>query len=541
MKEILIALSGVIFFLVGMIRLSSTVRKIINTRIKQYIKYAVAKPIYGLFTGLFSTVFFQSSSASTALTIGLVSAGLISFYSSLAIILGADIGTTLTVQFVVWKFTDISPLFISLGGLLWLTRRDKWKAAGEIIFYFGLIFFGLNLVGETAAQLKNSPAFLNLFAQTKNPVFGLGLGIVVTGIVHASAIPISILAMLAQQDLVSLENALPIIIGANIGTTITALLAGTVATVSGKRTAISHFIFKCIGAALFLIFLPHFLSLLKYLSSSTAQQIVFAHLLMNLLTVMAFIFFLQPFARLMNRILRGEDENLPLWPEFLDSKDLSDAEKALGDVQKELQREMSLVQKMYLSSIDLIACHKEGKKKDISYIEMVVNNLRSQIVKYLWKVSARQLSAKLSKKLFAYTAIADDIESVGNHIILITSLAAQKASKKIKFSESGERDLGEIIDLVKLNLQDAMSLIKMPSDDKIRSIIRQEEEVDIKVKDARERHLKRFHNRLCRAEAGPVFVEMLIHLERISDHCNNIAEYILSLAAKHDFEKYGHK
>src|SRR5450759_1669210 len=124
MKEIIIAISGIILFLIGMTRLSSVVGTLINSRIKEYVKYAVDKPVYGLFTGVISTIIFQSSSASTALTVGMVSAGLISFYSSLAIILGADIGTTLTVQFVIWRFTEISPLFISIGGILWLICRD---------------------------------------------------------------------------------------------------------------------------------------------------------------------------------------------------------------------------------------------------------------------------------------------------------------------------------------------------------------------------------------------------------------------------------
>lgn len=532
MKEILIIISGIILFLIGMVRLSETAKQVIDIRIKQYIKYAVAKPLYGLFAGAVSTIFFQSSSASIALTIGLVSAGLISFYSSLAIILGADIGTTLTVQFVVWKFTELSPILISSGGLLWLISRDKWKLAGEIIFYFGLIFFGLQMVNLATDPLKSSPAFIHFFAEARNPFYGIGLGIIVTGIIHASAIPVAILVILAQQNIISLENALPIVMGANIGTTVTALLVGSVATISGKRSAISHLIFKCAGVLLFLIFMPYILILLRSLSSNGAQQIVLGHFLLNVFIVLVFIFFLKPFARKMNKIMPGFDETLPLWPEFLDPNDLSDTPRALNDVQKELEREMVIVQKMFISSVGLISYPKEGKKRDISYIEVIINNLRAQIIKFLWQISARQISVKLSQRIFAYTAIADDIESIGNHVMLITDLVIQKGEKKIQFSKDGEQEVKEIIDLVNKNIDEALTIISTPDDQKIRSIISREEVIDTKVKESREKHIERFHKRVCQAEAGPFFVEMLIHLERISDHCNNIAEYVWDIKDK---------
>jgi phosphate:Na+ symporter len=529
MTEIFIAVSGIILFLIGMTRLSSAVRNLINVRIKEYVKYTVDRPLYGLVTGVISTIIFQSSSASTALTIGLVSAGLISFSSSLAIVLGADIGTTLTVQFVIWRFTEISPVFISIGGLLWLTGRDRWEVSGEMIFYFGLIFFGLDLVSQTIAPLKSSPAFLNIFASTKNPFFGIGLGIVVTGIVHASAIPIGVLAILAQQDLVSLENALPVILGANIGTTVTALLVGTVSTIGGKRTAFSHLIFKCGGVLVCLIFLPYLTAILKVLSVSVAQQIVLAHFLLNLVIVIMFIFFLRPFAALMKKILSGNDETLPVWPEHLDYRDLIDPQKSLDDVQKELLQQVKLAQKMFSAAVTQINHFSAGRRRDISYMEMIVSNLRAQIVRFLRKLALRHLSPSLSKKLFTFTAMADDIQSMGNHIECLSRLAAQKSGKKIKFSENGEEELEEIISLVGCNLDKAASVLEIYSDEEITHIIRREDEVDNKVKEAQNRHLDRFHNGLCSAEAGPVFVEILIHLERISDLCTNIAEYVLDI------------
>jgi len=532
MKEFIIIISGVILFLIGMVNLTNTVRKFIDVRIKEYIRYAVDKPLYGLITGIISTIVFQSSSASTALTVGLVSAGLISFYSSLAIILGTDIGTTLTVQFVIWHFTDISPFFISIGGLLWLINHSKWKLAGKTIFYFGLLFFGLGLISQAVAPLKNSPAFLNLFTQTQNPLIGIGLGIAVTGMIHASVIPISIMALLAQQNMVSLDVAVPVVMGANIGTTVTALMAGAVATVNGKRSAFSHLIFKCIGVALCFAFMPYLLTVLKNLSPDVAQQVVLSHFLINLVVVLTFILFLKPFAALMQKVLKGEDETLPLWPEFLDTSNLLNAGKALDNVQRELQREINLTRKMFSTAVNLIDYPQEGRIKDLSYIEIVVNNLRAQIVRFLWKISARDTSTHLSTKVFAFTAIAGDIESIGNHVVLIAELAMQKAEGKIKFTEKGTQELQEIISMVNQNLDDAMLMIELPDDAKLTGIIQREELIDVRVKEVRNEHLKRFHKHLCTTEAGVVYVEMLIHLERISDHCNNIAEYILDIEGK---------
>ncbi|HDQ03699.1 MAG TPA: Na/Pi cotransporter family protein [Deltaproteobacteria bacterium] len=530
MQEFIIAVSGIILFLIGILRLSSSVQNLINVRIRQYVKYIVEKPLYGFFTGVLTTIMFQSSSASTALTIGLVSAGLISFSNSLAIILGTDIGTTLTVQFVIWRFTEISPLIITLGGLLWLVGKGKSKIAGEIIFYFGLIFFGLELVSKSVEPLKESHAFIEIFTKTQNPLLGMGIGIAVTGIVQASAIPISIMVLLAQQDLVSLHNAVPVIMGANIGTSVTALLAGTVATKSGKRTAISHLIFKCVGIGLCFIFLTPFVQFLQTMSSSVAQQIALAHFMLNLVIVFIFIFLLAPFAAMINKLLPGDDEILSVWPEYLNEHDMYNPQKALENVHKELQRQFNLVQKIYLNSIRMIESYQEGREKDLSYIEMVVNDIRAHIVQYLWKVSSQNLSEQLSKKIFAYTAMANDIESIGSHVLSIAKLDAQKAEKKIKFSECGENELKEIIQLVSDNFDDTVSIVQKADDKKNMDVIVREEEVDTKVKEARDNHLERFHKRLCDPEAGPIFVEMLLHLERISDLCNNVAEYMCDVS-----------
>jgi phosphate:Na+ symporter len=526
MKEVLIFASGLVLFLFGMRKLSAGVQQLFTSRIREYIRYSVRRPVYGLLTGIGTTILFQSSSATTLLTVGMVSAGLMTFYHSLGLILGADIGTVLTVQLVVWKFTDISPLIVVSGGILWLTGKAKWKDVGEAIFYFGLLFFGLSLVAMTTAPLKDNQAVIRFFQETENPLLGLGIGMLLTGIVQASVIPISILAILAQQDLITIENALPVVFGANVGTTVAVLMASSIANISGKRSAISHLLFKCFGAVACMVALPWLIVTLRSLSSNVAQQIVLGHFVFNFFIVAFFIFLLKPYARLIEKIIPGQEETLPLWPEFLDEKYLASPEKALASVRKELQREITLVQKILVESLLLIKDYKEWKRQNIIYVEFVVDVLRREIVNFLRKISCKQLSPELSQKLFTYTAMANDIERIGDHAFILAKLASNKHQAEVSFTEMGKKELGEIEQRATENLRDAVSLIGERNAEKIKNISLREEDIDVKVKEARERHLVRYYEGICQAEAGPIFIEMLIHLERISDLCQNVAEYV---------------
>ena len=526
MKEALILITGIALLLFGMMKLTAEVQKLFTARIRDYIKYAVKMPVYGLFIGIGSTIFFQSSSATSVLVIGMVNAGLITFYQSLCIILGSDIGTTLTVQLVVWKVTDLSPVFIIAGVILWITGRAQWKTIGEVIFYFGLIFFGLSLISVATAPLKDHPAVINFFRETKHPLIGIGIGALAAGLVHASAVPISILAILSQQDLISIENAMPIVFGANIGTTVTALMAGLVTSISGKRSAIAHFISKCFGVFVCMAILPIFINILKTISDNAAQQIAFGHLFLNIIIVISFMSVLKPYARLIEKMIPGKEESLPLWPEFLNEKLLANPDEALKCVKKELHREIILSERIFIESLILRENYQEWRRHNIGYIEPVIDNLRTEIMDFLCGISRKQLSPEQSRKLFAFTAMVDDVERIGDHAVRLAELSKGKYYNHVKYTDTAVNDLAEIENLVAENLHDAILLIDHLDEDVARNVSAREAHVDVKVKEAREKHLVRYYNGMCPADAGPFFVEMLLHLERISDLCQNVAEYV---------------
>lgn len=531
-QNVMIFSTGIVLFLFGMLRLSKTVQQnFTNIRIREYFGLSVKKPIYGIATGIISTILFQSSSATTALTVGLVSAGLISFYHSLGIILGSDIGTTLTVQLVVWKVTDISPLIIIIGSVAWLAGKGRWQSAGKAVFFLGFMFFGLFLVSQATGPLKASDSFVAFCQHPLNPVLGTLIGFILTAVIQSSAIPIATLAILAQHGLVTIDSSLPIILGANLGTSATALFAGIVANIEGKRCAVAHFLFKFFGVIFFMAALPLFIRFIEGITQNIPQQIAYAHFFFNLAIALAFTPFLKPFSRFVERIMPGKGEIISMWPEFLDERFLLQTETALNCARKELRREIMLAQNMFAKTINLIRIFMEKNRKDIYYIELVVDNLHREIGDYLYKVSKTPVSPEMFKRLFLFSAMGDDIERIADHAVNISELAEQKHRREIGFSEAAYEDLKTIETLVSDNIKDAVSLIDRNDGNLINDIIRREQEVNFEVKEARERHLKRYYEELCHAEAGPIFVEILMNLERISDHCENIAEHFQDMEA----------
>lgn len=533
----ILSVAGIVLFLYGMMNLGTGLQKIVTSRLRDWIGYAVRRPFSGLLTGIGTTVLFQSSSAATTITVGMVGAGLIGFQESLAIILGTDIGTTVTVQLIVWRVTDISPLFVIGGGTALLAGRNHVRQAGELVFYFGLIFLGLHLVGMASAPLKAHPDLIAWIRETHHPLAGFAFGVIFTALIHASAIPIGILTILAQEGLVELNNALPIVFGANVGTAATALMAAAVVGPAGKRTAVAHLLFKVGGAVVSLWALPVMVSILTALTGHVAQQIALGHFLFNLLLVVIFMPFLKVVARLLERLIPGEEEVVAIWPVYLKGEDLADGNRALADAHRELEREMDLAIRIYRDVAAFRVAYDEGRYRRVRYLEIAVNNIREEIIQYLRELSSRAPAPAQPRRLFAYTAMADEIERMANHMVSTLELLRTKHRRGIAFSSFAEEELEEIVRLVEANVRDAASLILQPDRVLMGDISVRENRIDQAVRQALARHLVRFHRRICRAEAGPVFVEMLIHLERISDHCQNIGEYMEELTEDKPLEE----
>ncbi len=523
-ESVFLFAGGILLFLFSISKLSSSIQFVIGGRIREYIKFSVLKKINGLLSGVLITLIFQSSSATTLLVVSMVSAGLLSFGQSLPVILGADIGTTLTAQLVVWKITDIFPVILIFGLLLLLRSEEKWKRIGETLFYFGLLLFGLFLVTKGTAYLKDETFFSWAILAKKGPIFLFTSTLLFTLVVQSSAIPVSIAIVLCQNNLIEIDSALFVVLGANLGTTGTALLGSVVATRSGKKAALSHVFFKACGVLIFFFLSPIFTSFLDCIPVGTPQKVALSHFLFNFFIAILFYPLLGPVVSLFERLMPEKDRAIQVLPEYLSMNFLRDPQDALSCVKKELSRQMLLSKMMVIDSFDLLYKFNKMKRKSMFYVEMVIDNLQNEILRYLWQISSSEMTEQQSRRLFAYTAIVHDIERIGDHAVNIAEIAEIKKERGTFFSDQAILELENLKERIKKSLEIVTQLIENPHMRIIEELIGETSELEGKIKTALNNHLERFYCKICRREAGPLFVDLLTNIEGIRRHIRSICE-----------------
>ncbi|MBT3387122.1 MAG: Na/Pi cotransporter family protein, partial [Desulfobacula sp.] len=311
---------GLAFFLYGMDKMSTGMKNTAGNKMRSILASLTKNRVIALIVGAFVTTIIQSSSATTVMLVSFVQAGLLTFAQSLGVILGADIGTTITAQMIAFKLTDYALLMVAIGFLLRMFgKTEKAKAIGDIILGFGILFFGMKLMSDVMKPLRTYPAFIDLMKDLENPLMGIFIGAAFTAIVQSSSATTGVLIVLAQQGLITLEAGIPVILGANIGTCVTAALAGIGTSREAKRVAIAHVMFKVVGVCLFIFWIPQFADIIRSLAgkfgSGTARQLANAHTIFNVSLGLFFLPFINIFSKIIYTVY--PDKKMPKSREIL--------------------------------------------------------------------------------------------------------------------------------------------------------------------------------------------------------------------------------
>lgn len=519
-QSIMFFIVGVILFLFGIFILSEKLKTLLQEKITIYLRKVTKNKFLATIFGFVITALNQSSSATTVFAVALVSSGLLSFYSSLGIIFGANIGTTITVNLVALGITKFAFILILLGFIMFFIKQTK--KIGEIIFYVGLVLFGLYLMSFAIEPLKNDPRIIGLLTKTQNPLLAFFYSLIFTGIIQSSAITISSAILLGQQGLLNLQTILAIILGANIGTTVTALLASIGSSLNSKRTAVAHTLFNAVGAILFLPFVIFSYKIFDIFHLSIGITSALFHVFFNLVITILFLIFIKQFSALMIKIMPGKDDSIDFLPQNLNKIYIKKPNLALHLVKSELKREFSLSERMLKKALPLIEKFNQKRYNEIEYIETAVDNLQGEIAAFLNEIAKNNILAKEQlKKIVAYSLVVDEIERIADRTLNIAQIARHKKANKEKLSEKTSKLLVELgREIIALN-QECISIF----DNKKYSLTR-EELTRQTIKNLREVYKERLVNKKEDPASAMMFSELMVNLERMVINCSEIARHM---------------
>lgn len=524
-------IGGLGMFLYGMNVMGDGLQKAAGEKLKKIIEMLTTNRIMGVLVGTLVTAIIQSSSATTVMTIGFVNAGIMSLQQAVGVIMGANIGTTVTAQLVSFNIEKYAPIAIGIGMVFWFfTKKKNIKNISEILIGFGILFVGMNFMKEAAAPVSEmSQVHDAMLYLSKNPVLGILAGFLITGTIQSSSASIGILIVLASQGLLPITAALPVLYGDNIGTCVTSLLSTIGASRNARRAAIMHLCFNVIGTLLFIIVLskPIVALVTSIDPTNVPRQIANAHTLFNVVNVIVLLPFSTYLVKLATKLVPyAEDEELENihTTKFLDERILETPSIALSNTVDEVIRMASRSTRSLNSAYDAVKTFSHEKREKTFEYERMINTLQLDITNYLFALSNRNLSDIERIKADVLFHIVNDIERVGDHADNIAEISQFMEDKKVIFTEDARNELDTIFELASKNFYDSITALKTSDFELAATITEREREINILEQNARNSHMARLHAGTCSVEAGIYFLDIISNLERISDHSINITE-----------------
>lgn len=523
---------GLGLFLFGMKLMGEGLENAAGDKLKSILEKVTKNPISAVLVGAFVTMVIQSSSATTVMVVGFVNAGLMNLAQAAGVIMGANIGTTITAQLVAFKLDEIAPLFVIIGVVLLMSAKQKKRRdVANIILGFGILFMGMGIMSSSLKPLASSPMFSELIvAIGDNWLLGIFTGLALTAILQSSSATTGILIALASTGAIDIKVALPILFGCNIGTCVTALIASIGANKTAHKAAAIHLMFNILGTLIFIPFITPLGHIVQEMSPGDVErQIANAHTIFNITATIILVPLSKYMIMIVNKLIRGEDEIEHCGPKYLDERLLETPVIAAGQVQKETLRMANKAKENLELSMKAFKENNESSVKKVYENEKLINVLEEAITSYLVKLSKCELSAKESNLVASTFHVVTDIERIGDHVENIADLTLEKVGRSLKYSEDALKEIDYIYDQTIKALDVTIDAYANGNVDEAGAIYEIERRIDSSQKEFRENHIKRLSQGSCSAYDGAIFMDLLSNFERIGDHATNIAESVMEV------------
>ncbi|MCL2856983.1 MAG: Na/Pi cotransporter family protein [Oscillospiraceae bacterium] len=520
-------LGGLAIFIFGIKSMSDGLQSMAGKKTHAVMGKLTSIPIVGVLVGSLITVVTQSSTLVTVMVVGFVNTAMLNLKQAISVIMGANIGTTLTAQMVAFRITDYWIFLAAFGFIAFFFFKQKTvKNAGFTVFALGMLLLGMALMSQAMVPLRHDPAFQELMLTfSDNRILAMLVGTLFTALVQSSTAATGVIVAMTMEDLIPFQAALPLVLGTNIGTTITAVFASIGGSLSAKRAALAHVLFNAFGVVLFLIFLSPYESLILSISPAydVPRQVANAHTMFSVINTVVFLPFISQFARLLTKMIPGEDVGEQQGAIYLDWRIVNMPGVAINLAQQEILRMAQFARENIKLAVEGLIERDSKKLEAMKAQENLVDGLEKEIMHYLAQVSQHSLSNDMSIRHTGLLHACNDIERISDHADNIAGFALSAIENDVIFSDAAIEELTTMYGMVMEIYDTAIRSVKDNDVTLIPRIKALEAAIDLKENELREAHIRRMREGRCGVSAGVIFRDIVLNFERIGDHSNNIS------------------